>query len=83
MKTNVFVRVAVSVALVASVAACALPGETPEQFNARMDSAIAGLNTIAAQMQAETDRRNAAVQANRMSITTCSQSGMYYNCLTY
>jgi hypothetical protein len=80
MKTNVLVRLSACVVLLAGVAACTRPGETPEQFHARVDSALAELNTISAQMQADVDRRNASVP--RVSITNCSPNGVSYNCIT-
>ena len=83
MKTNVFVRVVACIVLMTGVAACMRPGETPEQFQARMMAAGAVLNGMAAQMQAETDRRNAFVEAHRPAVTSCSPNGMSYNCITY
>jgi hypothetical protein len=80
LKTNVFVRLAVSVALVASVAACMRPGETIEEFQARMRAAAALAGAAAASAAAATPQ---PAPHGPFWNTTCSQSGMYYNCMTY
>jgi hypothetical protein len=80
MKTNAFVRLAAGAALVVSVAACAFPDETPEQYQARM-------NTVAALLKISADAAAAATPQpaphGPFWNTTCSPNGMSYNCITY
>jgi hypothetical protein len=58
-----------------------LPGETPEQFRARMKDADDSLATAAALM--ERAAPSGFAPHGPVWTTSCAPSGMYYNCQTY